>query len=491
MPMTTTDPIDSGFTVSVAQHKYLAPRDHHMDAMITVTAAGLGRSHDGGGGPAAAEVILVDCSGSMAERDKITAARHATRAAIDVLRDGVLFAVVQGRNGAEVVYPRDGRLIAASRTTRAEAKAVVQRLAAAGGTAFGTWLSLAHELLRAHPTAIRHAMLFTDGKNESERPEQLDRVLDTIRGRFTCDARGIGDRWQPSELLRIVGDLNGQAAGVVRLEDMADDFRAVMLAAMRKAVPDVDLRIRLFGNARLSYLKQTFPTGVDLTGQLRQPDEMTAQVAIGAWADETREYRLGIGVDFRGRLDEDTLAALVELDVHRSGETGAAEVKPGLVLVRWTTDGELSTRGHDDVIRADLQQRLTDEVLAGCDAFARREWTVAETRFGHAVRLASELDHDHLLRRLSAVVDIVDAAAGKVRLRTEVSMTELLALEASSTQSSRRRSANPIDGSVPGAEPVGPPRVCADCGRTNDGDANRCEQCGRRLDPGDTAAQPS
>jgi Ca-activated chloride channel family protein len=486
--MTTTN---SGFTVSVAQNKHLSRQDRQMDAVITVSAAGLGhRPGNSYSGPTAAEVILVDCSGSMGyPRSKINAAKHATRAAIDVLRDGVWFAVVQGRNNAQVVYPRERRLVAASATTRAEAKAAVQRLDSGGGTAIGSWLTLADELLGGYPTAIRHAMLFTDGKNEWETPDQLQQVLDTIHGRFTCDARGIGDAWEPKELSRIVTALNGKADGVVRLEDMAEDFRALMRDVMRKAVPDVDLRVRMLGNARLRYLKQVFPTLVDLTEQLDRPDEMTVQVATGSWADETREYQLGIEVDAMGRpANMDTLAARVELEIRRTGETGDEMVKPGLVLVHWTDDRDLSSPIDPRVASTVEQQRLSDAVRDGCEAYSKEEWPAAETHLGLAVRLATELGNAEILKRLSVFVDVIDAAAGKVRLRTGVGMSELLALEISSTLSSRHAD-NPV---VPAATeaPLGPPQTCSNCARENDVDAKVCEQCGRPLGDDGSASVP-
>jgi Mg-chelatase subunit ChlD len=95
----------------------------------------------------AAEVIVVDHSGSMSSpQTKISAARQATAAAIDMLRDGVLFGVVAGNHVAQMVYPPDARLVPTSATTRAEAKAAVASLRPEGGTAIGQWLMLADRL---------------------------------------------------------------------------------------------------------------------------------------------------------------------------------------------------------------------------------------------------------------------------------------------------------------------------------------------------------
>ena len=73
--------------------------------------------------PEAAEIVIVDTSGSMgAPRRKLEAAREATSVAIDCIRDGVAFGVIAGTETARAVYPTDGTLVIASEQTRAEAK---------------------------------------------------------------------------------------------------------------------------------------------------------------------------------------------------------------------------------------------------------------------------------------------------------------------------------------------------------------------------------
>jgi hypothetical protein len=84
-------------------------------------------------------VIMIDCSGSMAQPGtKMSEAIRATAAAIDTLPNGTEFAVVAGRANALMAYPDDQRLVVSSKKTRAEAKAAVRRLTASGGTAMGT-----------------------------------------------------------------------------------------------------------------------------------------------------------------------------------------------------------------------------------------------------------------------------------------------------------------------------------------------------------------
>src|SRR5689334_7951227 len=147
----------STFTVDAYQNEYLPLGGSEVNAIVTVTsdgAAGLA------GQPAAAEIVIVDTSGSMgAPKAKIKAAEEATAVAIDCIRDGVLFGVIAGSDMARLVYAPEQRLIAASSETRAAAKHAVGRLRAGGGTAMGSWLRRAGELFRAAPDRNCHAIL--------------------------------------------------------------------------------------------------------------------------------------------------------------------------------------------------------------------------------------------------------------------------------------------------------------------------------------------
>src|SRR6202041_76781 len=169
-----------GFTVQIDQNPYLPVGGRDVSAVVTVTAdaepdaAGGGEPSWQGSADGSAEIIIVDCSGSMDfPPEKILAARAATSAAVDVIRDGARFAIVAGTNIAWPVYPTDGSMAVADARTRAEAKRAVAGLRSNGGTAIGQWLRLAYRIFQSYPATLRHAILLTDGKNPHETPEQL------------------------------------------------------------------------------------------------------------------------------------------------------------------------------------------------------------------------------------------------------------------------------------------------------------------------------
>ena len=109
----------AGFTARVFQNQYLPLGGTVVDAVVTVSASASGAAASAAP-PSAAQVIMVDCSGSMnSPPTKISEAKKATVTAIEALRDGVGFAVVSGRERAEMVYPRTVQLMPANQQTRA------------------------------------------------------------------------------------------------------------------------------------------------------------------------------------------------------------------------------------------------------------------------------------------------------------------------------------------------------------------------------------
>ena len=137
------------------------------------------------------------------------------------------------------VSPRRRRVAIPSKQTRAEAVKAASRLRADGGTAIGSWLTLAREQFDTASDRICHAILLTDGANEHETREELDRVLDECEGRFQCDCRGVGTDWQVSELRRIASKLLGTVDIIAEPEGLAADFRAMIENAMGKATGHV------------------------------------------------------------------------------------------------------------------------------------------------------------------------------------------------------------------------------------------------------------
>ncbi|AWS41661.1 vWA domain-containing protein [Streptosporangium sp. 'caverna'] len=473
------------FTLDVGQNKYLQAAVDEMHAILTVNA-----QHLDGFEPTVAEVILVDSSGSMGmPSTKIAAARRASIAAIDTLRDGALFAIVAGTHEARMVYPARPRLAVATREGRAAAKTAVRQLTDHGGTAMSTWLSLAREIFTTQPAAIRHVILLTDGQNQSESRAQLDAELDACEGLFYCDARGIGDGWASNELLRIVAKLRGTADAAREDSDLVADFQEMTRAAMRKVVPDLRVRFQLLPGADIRFVKQVFPVEADLTEYLERTGDRTAEFVTGPWGEESREYHVCFTIDPTGRESgRDLRLARVDLEVDGDG-AGAPEVEvPGRgtpILIHWTDDPVRSSRIHPKVGHYTEHVELREAVNAGCQAYESGDLNEAEQAWGRAVRLATELNNTKNLERLSHLVHIVDAVRGEVRLKEVIERRDLMGVALSSRFSTLSHDPHtPRPHPKPDERPVAKGRRCPnpDCGRVALAGDRRCEACGSELE---------
>ena len=414
----------STFTTECYQNEYLPLGGTEVHAIVTVTS-------DGAAGetsqPEAAEILIVDTSGSMgAPHHKLESAQDATSVAIDCIRDGVAFGVIAGTDKARAVYPTDGTLAIASERTRSEAKRALRRLIAGGGTAIGSWLTLAGTLFATVPGRSCHAILLTDGENQHETDAHLDGVLAELDGRFQCDCRGVGTDWRVSELRRIASALLGGFGIIAEPEDMASDFRALMQTAMGKSTGNVSLRLRTPQGASVAFVRQVVPTIEELTGRAVQVDPQTADYPTATWGPESRDYHLCIRVP-AGEVGDEMLAArasLVEGD-----ETRAT----ALVRAIWTDNEQLSTQIEKHVASYTDQVELAECIQQGLEARKEGDLATATFKLGRAVKLADESGNDGTMKLLQTVVDVEDPATGTVRLRGDVAIVDEMTLDTRST----------------------------------------------------------
>jgi von Willebrand factor type A C-terminal domain/von Willebrand factor type A domain len=431
-----------GFTVDIDQNPYLPAGGRDVSAIVTVTA------DDTGDAPAAAlssitgaqggsaEIIIVDCSGSMDyPPTKMTEARAATAAAVGVIRDGTSFAIVAGTSTAWPVYPTDGSMAVAGERTRTEAKAALRQLRASGGTAIGQWLRLAHQIFSSSPATLRHAILLTDGKNQHETPDELAAAIGLCEGFFRCDCRGVGTDWEVAELRKISTALLGSVDIVVDPAGLAADFEAMMSEAMSKQLPDVLLRVWTPQQAALKFVKQVAPAIDDLTSRRLASGAQAGDYPTGAWAPgESRDYHVAVTVN-PANLGQEMLAARVSL-VASSAE-GQQVLGQGLVRVTWTDDEALSTRINARVAGYTGQAELAAAIADGLEASKRGDEELATARLGRAVALAHQEGNEETARLLASVVDVVDEATGTVRLKKKVDAAAEMALDTRSTKTVR------------------------------------------------------
>ncbi len=423
---------DSGFTVDVDQNQYLPEGGRDVSAVVTVTSGADVAVRVPGAGPGSAEIIIIDCSGSMDyPPTKMSQARAATATAINVVRDGVGFAVVAGTSTAWPVFPPDGSMAVANTASRAAAKQAVAGLRANGGTAIGQWLGLARQIFASYPAQLRHAILLTDGKNQHETPEQLAAELGRCEGTFSCDCRGVGTDWEVRELRTVSTALLGTVDIVPDPAGLAADFAAMMENAMVKQVADVSLRVWTPQTAMLKFVKQVAPAVEDLTGRRTQSGPQAGDYPTGAWGPgESRDYHVGVEVTPAG-VGQEMLAARIRL------VAGAEILGQGLVRAIWTDDEALSTKINSRVAHYTGQAELAAAIQEGLEARKQGDEDTATAKLGRAVALAHQSGNEDTAKLLAKVVNVVDVESGTVRLKKKIDDADEMALDTRSTKTVR------------------------------------------------------
>ena len=426
-----------GFTLDVDHNEYLAEGARDINAVLTVTMAGT-VPESPAGETDTAEIIIIDCSGSMGSPgSKIAEARAACSAAVDVIRDGVAFAMIAGTHKAAAFFPEDGSLAVAGPQTREAAKKAVARLRPGGGTAIGVWLRLAHQMFTSHPARLRHTILLTDGIDESESSDDLDAAIKLCEGVFSCDCRGVGTDWRVSELRRVSAALLGSVDIVPDPAGLAADFSAMMAESMGKRVADVSLRIWTPQHASIS-LKQVAPAVEDLTSRRTESGPQIGDYPTGAWGPgETRDYHLAVQVSDPYAVGQQVRVARVSLVA--ASPDGPEVLGEKGVLAIWTDDEALSTRINQRVAHYTGQEELAQAIQEGLEARRQGDKDTAEAKLGRAVALAHQSGNEETAKLLVKVVDVVDAATGTVQLKKKVEDADEMALDTRSTKTVRTR----------------------------------------------------
>ncbi|MCV2393048.1 VWA domain-containing protein [Actinotalea sp. M2MS4P-6] len=422
------------FSAAVYQNEYLAGGSTDVHAIVTIACAGAGQAGATSEGDAG-EIVIVDTSASMGWPG-VRAAQAAAAAALDQIIDGTWFALVAGTHTARLVFPFDGTAMAwMDPRTREQARAALGSLAPDGGTAMGTWLELAATLVQAVPSVNQaHAILLTDGKNQHEQPYELDARMARAAGHLQVDCRGVGANWEVGELRRIASTLMGSVDLIPQPEQMAEEFAMLMRQAMARGVASADLRVWAPQGAQVLFVRQVAPSVEDLTPRRRELNPLTGAYPTGSWGDEQRDYHVAVRLPAARAVGQEQLAARVQLAVRDQ------VVAQGLVKAMWSDDSSLTAQISPEVAHYTGQTELAEAIQDGLAAKASGDDRTATAKLGRAAQLAAETGNAEVTAKLRKVVEIDEAATGKVRLRRDVDKLDEMALDTTSTKTTRVRS---------------------------------------------------
>lgn len=424
------------FKIEAFQNRFLPPAVRRVDAIVSVTA---GADAVAAGGAQSSQLVvgfIIDKSGSMAG-ERIEGVKRAVSQAIFMLDERAWFFVVVFDSSAQVLI----RETQASRASKEAAARAIQALSAGGGTAMSTGLQAALEIFHRAPDAIREAIFLTDGKNESEGPSQVKAVLAKSDGIFECDCWGVGTDWRVGEVQEIANALLGKASLIPDPAGIEVAFQAAMNQASSKALKDVRLRLWTPQGANVVFVKQVNPTIDEMTAKARVVSPQVREYNTGAWGPgESRDFHVAIDVK-DGHEGEEMLAGRPTIAYLQWSGTGWVEQEDkapeARLFASWTVDDSLSSRIDHHVAHYTGQGELAQAIQQGLELRARGDEGQATHLLGKAVKIAHASGNTEMTQRLKKVVDVVDAAAGTVRLKKDAAKAATMDLELESRTTKR------------------------------------------------------
>jgi Mg-chelatase subunit ChlD len=426
--MTTPPTVPQGaFRLEAFQNPHLREGGDRVEAILRVTADAAVTT------PARLLLgFVIDVSESMAG-ERIEAVRVAAETAIGLLDDGQDFFVVTFSDSAEVpVLPK-----AATPAAKEHATKAVRNLRADGGTAMSQGLAVARSVFTQAPDSIRQCIFLTDGKNESERPSEVDLELNRCAGMFTCNCWGVGTDWKVGEVQDIARTLLGKASLIPTPEGIESAFRDAVRAAQRKSVRDVRLRVWTPATAEVISFEQVSPTIEDVTASAEPLLGRVRQYRTGSWgAGEERDYRIRLRVK-PGSVGDELLAARPSLLLRLDQDDVEVTSPAARVFARWTQDERLSVPLDPVVAHYHSEAQTALDIQEGLVASERGNLAVATELLGRAVRRANETSNAEMATRLEKVVDVVDAEKGEVTLKETVDPAATMDLQLESTTTRR------------------------------------------------------
>ena len=114
----------------------------------------------------------------------------------------------------------------------------------------------------------------------------------------------------------------------------------------------------------------------------------------------------------------------------------------GMVKAVWSNDDNLTAQINNEVAHYTGQTELAAAIQEGLAAKQAGDLSTATSKLGRAVQLATETGNREATTKLRKVVDVVDPGSGTVRLKRNVSKADEMALDTSSTKTTRTRQSN-------------------------------------------------
>ena len=318
--------------------------------------------------------IVIDVSGSMMG-EKITNARIAAHQLVDRLADGDRVTLVTYSDAAEVVLS-NYQLSA----DRSYAHAMIDGIAARGGTCISCGLEEAYRTLRTDATGnVRRVVLMSDGHANagiSSEHELAALAGDEQMNRIPTATIGLGTRYNADLMTAIAIAGEGAYYHLPDATAMASIFDREMSYLSRTVAQDVRVMVTPFGGA-------TFGTPDAVGFSWRGPalEFRVGQLAAG----ESRQFLIPVSLP-EGELNQ---IAVTSVQFVSGSDRSFNELSVGSQLGRTADPAEAHASVNVDVVTRQEQLEAAREIEQALAAYQSGDTDVA---VGSLRALAQELD---------------------------------------------------------------------------------------------------
>ncbi len=163
--------------------------------------------------------------------------------------------------------------------------------------------------------------------------------------------------------------------------------------------------MRTISNARVKYVKQTYPVIDDLTARRTEVGPNVGDYPTGSWGGESKHYHVCLEVE-PDEVNPGGKRRPCQISVVLPDGAGGLELAKAGVFAQWTDDEELSTRINPEVAQVTGRAKLAEAVQEGLELRRGGDEVAATARLVQALQLANEAGDEHTARLLGRVVEI-------------------------------------------------------------------------------------
>jgi Ca-activated chloride channel family protein len=295
--------------------------------------------------------LCIDTSGSM-NGQKIQRARDGAAWVFGLLEPDDYVSLVAFDSEAELVIPPTKW----ADTTREEAMAAVDDLAAGGGTNMFEGLGTAQGALESlsmrddasSGTAVRRILLLSDGKDKHHDPPDFeDLAIDIDESGIRVESAGIGEDYNEDTIRTIGTTARGEWTHLDAAGDIEEFFGEAVESASEVVAPDATLELDAAPGVEISEVYRALPQAqeVDL--------DWAANTAVVKLPDLTERERQRVVMKIHVPEREATGPADL-VDVTLSARGGRASETIGVEY----TDDNAKLAAHEEEVQLDHQQTV-------------------------------------------------------------------------------------------------------------------------------------